>query len=114
MIIRFINDRNCEYVRRMRKAGADIDALTGTDTPLVLAAALRTDWDVVWCLLDAGAKFNYPPGPPEFNLTQLLDDPFPSPDSPIYPYKVKVRDFLRAKGLPTPALRDDGAASAAR
>ena len=114
MIIRFINDRNCEYVRRMRKAGADIDALTGTDTPLVLAAALRTDWDVVRCLLDAGAKFNYPPGPPEFNLTQLLDDPFPSPDSPIYPYKVKVRDFLRAKGLPTPALRGDGAASAAR
>ena len=57
VIIRFINDRNCEYIRRMHRSGADIDALTGSNRPLVLAAALRTDWDVVWCLLDAGARF---------------------------------------------------------
>ena len=114
VIQRFVNDRRCDYIKRMKDVGADMDALTRSRSPLVLDAALGSDWDVVWCLLELGAKYDYPPGPPEHNLVQMLADVHPAPDSPIYPFKVKVRDFLRAKGLPTPPLRGDVAGSAAR
>jgi hypothetical protein len=114
VIQRFINDRRCDYIRRMRNVGANMDDLTRARSPLVLDAALGSDWDVVWCLLELGAKFDYPPGPPMHNLVQMLANAFPAPDSPIYPYKVKVRDFLRSKGLATPPLRGDAASSVLR
>lgn len=109
IIKRFANDHDCALMRRMRQAGADVNALTRAGSPLILDAATATDWDTVWCLLELGAKFDYPAGPPEFNLSQLLNSRVPAPDSPIYPYKVKVRDFLRAKGLLAPALAGDAA-----
>ncbi len=114
VMMRFINDRNCEALRQLKALGADVNALSRSRTPLILDAALGSDWDVVWCLLELGAKYDHPPGPPENNLGQMLADPYPAPDSPIYPYKVKVRDFLRAKGVRTPPLRGDAAAASGR
>ena len=114
VIMRFVNDQNCELIRQMKALGADIDALTRSRRALVLDAALGSDWDVVWCLLELGAKYDYAPGPPEHNLTQMLGSNFPAPDSPIYSYKVKVRDFLRSKGLPTPPLRGDAVSAPPR
>ena len=107
IIISVINDRNCAYIRRMIAAGADVNALTRNKEPLLIDAATGSDWDVVWCLLELGAEYRQPSGPPDFNLSQILAGPMPSPDSPIYPFKVKVRDFLRAKGLPAPDLAGD-------
>ena len=94
----------------MKVLGADMNALSRSRPPLVPDAALGSDWDVVWCLLELGAKYDPPPGPPENNLGPMLADPSPAPDSPIHRYKVKVRDFLRAKGVRTPPLPGDAAA----
>lgn len=114
--MRFINDRNGEALRQVKALGADMNALSRSRTPLVLDAALGSDWDVVWCLLELGAKYDPPPGPPENNLGQMLADPYLAPDSPVYRYKVKVkvRDFLRAKGVRTPPLPGDAAAASGR
>lgn len=94
----------------MKVLGADMNALSRSRPPLVPDAALGSDWDVVWCLLELGAKYDPPPGPPENNLGPMLADPSPAPDSPIHRYKVKVRDFLRAKGVRTPPLPGDAGA----
>lgn len=107
VIKRFVNDRDCKQMAAMKAWGADLNAVTRNDRPLVLSAAMTSDWDSVWCLLELGAKFDYPVGPPQHNLVQMLADPFPAPDSPIYPFKVKVRDFLRSKGLNAPDLAGD-------
>lgn len=107
VIVRFVNDHDCDHMRMMKERGADLNALTRTKTPIILSASLSGDWDSVWCLLQLGAQYDYPPGPPENNLVQRLSNPYPGTDSPVYPYKVKVRDFLRAKGLPAPDLPGD-------
>lgn len=39
-------------------------------------------------------------------MTRTLRGTFPTPDSPIYPYKVKVWEFLKSKGLPVPPLNE--------
>ena len=109
VMMRFILDKNCKMLADLKALGASVDVLNRSESPLVLATALSSDWDMTWCLLELGAKYDYPPGPPEHNLSQQLARAFPSPDSPIYPFKVKVRDFLRSKGLPAPALAGDAA-----
>lgn len=107
VIMRFVIDHDCERIAMMKSLGANLDALARTGRPLVLTAAASADWDSVWCLLQLGAKYDYPTTPATPNLSEWLADAFPAPDSPIYPYKVKVRDFLRSKGLNAPDLAGD-------
>lgn len=104
VIMRFINDRNCEYIRRMKDQGADLDITTRGDDPIITEAALGQDWDVVWCLIELGARYDYTQGSRQ-PLAESLAGTFPAPDSPIYPYKVKVWELLKSRGLPVPPLR---------
>jgi hypothetical protein len=106
VIKRFTNDHTCEYIRKMKNYGADLDVITRTGYPLILAAGTAQDWDVVWCLIELGAKYNYDESSPGWPLTRTLAGTFPAPDSPIYPYKVKVWEFLKSKGLPVPPLNE--------
>jgi uncharacterized protein len=98
VIMRFVNDCNCEFIRRMKTLGADLDIKTRSDDPIITSAGLRCDWDVVWCLLELGAKYDYESTSRQ-PLSKSLGHEFPSPDSPIYPYKKKVWQFLKDHGI---------------
>ena len=103
VIMRFINDRNCEYIRKMKEFGADLDILTRGEDPIITDAAIGEDWDIVWCLLELGAKYDYEQTSRQ-PISRSLAGTFPSPDSPIYPYKVKVWTFLKSHGIAVPPL----------
>jgi hypothetical protein len=105
VIMRFVNDRNCEFIRNMKALGANLDITTGTGDPIITAAAIGTDWDVVWCLIELGAKYDYEDKVRD-PLSKSFFDNFPSPDSPIFPYKKKVWQFLKEHGIAVPPLKE--------
>jgi hypothetical protein len=72
--------------------------------PMIVDAAYGTDWDVVWRLIELGARLDTP------EIKAGLNEAFKVagatlPDSPIYPYKVRVWHRLKELGLnPTPPV----------
>jgi hypothetical protein len=106
VIKRFTNDHNCEYIRKMKNYGADLNVITRDGDPLIIDAATARDWDVVWCLIELGAKYDYNEATSRSSIGRSLGGTYPAPDSPIYPYKVKVWEFLKSKGLPVPPLNE--------
>ena len=103
VIMRFINDRNCEYISKMKEFGADLDILTRAEDPIITDASIGRDWDIVWCLIELGAKYDYEQTS-RCPISRSLVSTFPAPDSPIYPYKVKVWEFLKSQGIAVPPL----------
>jgi ankyrin repeat protein len=102
VIIRFVNDRNCDLIRLMKEFGANLNARSRTKDPLVIDAALASDWDAVLCLMELGANYRYEDSP--YSLSKLLADPYPGPGSSMYPYKKQVADHLRANGIAVPPM----------
>jgi len=105
VIMRFVNDRNCDFIRHMKALGANLDNTNRTDDPIITDAAIGADWDVVWCLIELGAKYDYE-GKSRRPLSKAFFDNFPSPDSPIFPYKKKVWQFLKEHGIAVPPLKE--------
>lgn len=103
IIIRFINDRNVEAIRLMKQNGADIDIRGRTNRPLIITAGLMEYWDVVWCLLELGARFDYEGEPITMERIFKPSDSTP-PDSPLWPFKVKSWKFLREHGVQLPDI----------
>ncbi len=101
VIVRFLNDFNFEAVRYLKNAGANIDARNKSEDPLVISYGISEDWDAVWTLLELGAKYNYPNESFSWQDTFSTPDPTP-PDSPLWPYKVKVWKFLKQNGQAVP------------
>jgi uncharacterized protein len=101
LITRFGNDYNFAAMTWLHKRGADIN-IDDDGQPLIVGYAWSVDWDVVWHLIELGARTDTPKareglvatfGVPEATL----------PDSPLYPAKVKVWRHLKAQGAnPTP------------
>lgn len=106
VIMRFMNDRNCEFIRHMKALGADLDITTRADDPLITNASTARDWDIVWCLIEQGAKFDYEKSS-RSPISRSLAGRFPSPDSPTWPYKVKVWQYLKNHGIQVKDL-DEG------
>lgn len=104
VIMRFLNDADCDYIRAMKSFGADLDINTRAGEPIIIDAALGAEWDVVWCLIELGAKYDYE-STARIPLSVSIADDFPAPDSPIYPYKKKVSNFLREHGLNVTELK---------
>jgi uncharacterized protein len=104
VIIRFMNDCNCDYIRYMKSFGADLDIHTREDDPIITDAGLTGDWDVVWCLIELGGRYDYESTARE-PLSLTLAAVFPRPDSPIYPYKKKVWQFLHDRGIKLQPLK---------
>lgn len=105
IIMRFVNDRNLDAIRLMKAKGADIEIRGRTNRPLIITAGLMEYWDVVWCLLELGAKFDYNGDP--ITMQDILRPKPVSPtphDSPLWPYKVKSWKFMRQHGLALPDL----------
>ena len=89
----------------MKVLGANLDITTREGDPIITDAALGQDWDIAWCLIELGAKYNYEQTSRQ-PISASLRGTFPSPDSPIYPYKVKVWQFLKAHGIAVPPLNE--------
>ena len=98
VIMRFIVDHNCEYLGHMKKLGADLDITTRAGDPIITDSGVAADWDIVWCLIELGAKYDYESTSRQ-PLSEYISTVFPSPDSPIYPYKKKVWQFLHDHGI---------------
>jgi ankyrin repeat protein len=105
VIIRFLNDRNCEFIRHMKALGADLNITTRGDDPLITDASTARDWDVVWCLIELGARYDHEQTSRR-PLSISLAAKTPSPDSPIYPYKKKVWQFLKDHGVAVQPLKE--------
>jgi len=105
VIMRFINDRNCSYIRQMKSFGADVNITTRGGDPIITDAGLAADWDVVWCLIELGAKYDHQRTAHLIPLNESLNDDFTAPDSPIYPYKKKVWHFLHDHGIKLKPLK---------
>ncbi|KVH57062.1 hypothetical protein WS89_22285 [Burkholderia sp. MSMB1072] len=97
VIVRFLNDRNLDAITYLHARGADIDAEVDGQ-PMVVDAAWGADWDVVWRLIELGARTDTPKA--AAGLVETFRIPGATlPDSPVYPFKVKVWVHLKAQGL---------------
>jgi uncharacterized protein len=93
----FLADHNLDAITYLHSRGASIDAMVN-DQPMIVYVAYSVDWDVVWRLIELGARLDTPKV--KVGLIEAFKDPRTTlPDSPIYPYKVKVWHRLRELGL---------------
>lgn len=101
VIARFVKERNLAAITFLHQRGASIDAAINQQ-PMVVTAAITSDWDVVRHLLQLGARIDTPKV--RDGLMFAFKGPeLTPPDSPLYRAKVEVYDYLRAHGLqPTP------------
>ncbi len=104
VIMRFVVDHDCDGLRLMKSLGANLDILDRARDPLITKAAVGNDWDVVWCLIELGARYDYEDGSSRLPLSESLARRTPARDSPLYPYKVKVWQLMKDRGLPVRAL----------
>jgi len=101
VMVRFLNDRNLEAITYLHSRGASINTKVN-GRPMIVDVAYGTDWDVVWRLIELGARLDTPEV--KAGLSEAFKVPGATlPDSPIYPYKVNVWHRLKELGLnPTP------------
>lgn len=98
VLMRFVHDHDLDDLRWFQSFCADVDIRTRTSRPLIADAAWAQDWDAVWCLIELGAKVDYEGT--TFSLSEALDSAYASsPDASLYPYKLKVWQFLKSRGL---------------
>lgn len=101
LITHFGNAYNFAAMTWLHKRGADLNVDDGGQ-PLIVGYAWSVDWDVVWHLIELGARTDTPDV--REGLIATFGVPGATlPDSPIYPFKVKVWRHLKAQGAnPTP------------
>jgi hypothetical protein len=105
VIRRFLNDHDLEDVRLFKQLGANLDIIGRGNEPLITSVALAQDWDGVWCLIELVARYDCEHGQSTQPIIDALSLRFPATDSPMYPFKVKVWELMRDKGLPIRPLR---------
>jgi hypothetical protein len=92
-----------DAMRYLITKGADVNAISRTDTPLVFYFAGSTDWDTTWLLIEQGAKYEFDVS--RFSWEERLSDPLEhAPGSPLFEYKEKVWRFLCEHGVDVPPL----------
>ena len=106
VLMQFIYDRNAAGLKLMKELGANLDILDKSGDPLVTSVAIAQDWDMAWALIELGAAYDYEGGKSRRPLSMALKGSYPSPDSPLYPYKRKIWQLLKDKGLPVPPLKN--------
>ena len=93
-------------LKLMKARGANLDTLDRGGEPFITNVAMSADWDMVWAMLELGAAWDYEHSDTRQPLSKALSVRYPSPDSPLYPYKLKVWQFLKDKGIALPPLRN--------
>jgi len=117
----FLTLKQADAIDLLVKHHADINILTAGDydsknknpgpnqvkapngRPVILSQASSDDWDMVYKLLELGAKFDYPNSPASmpgwFNPRYAN---IPGVGSQMYDYKVKCWKFMTERGLKLP------------
>jgi ankyrin repeat protein len=104
VVMRFILDHDPAGLKLMKSLGANLDILDRGGDPLITNAAISQDWDMVWALIELGAKVDYEHGKSRQPLSLAFKGQYPAPDSPLYPYKLKAWHFLVDKGIALPPM----------
>jgi hypothetical protein len=103
ILTRFGNDRNLEGIRYLASKGANVDARSRTSEPLVKSYALTEDWDVVWTLIELGAKYDYT-DPNDSLPIRFKNTTQHGPGGPMFDDKEKVWRLLCESGIEVPPL----------
>lgn len=106
VLMRFIYDHDADGLALMKSLGADLDILDRGRRPLITNVAMAQDWDMVWALIELGTVYDYENGKSTQPLSKALSLRYPAPDSPLYPYKLKVWQFLKGKGIAVQPLKN--------
>ena len=93
-------------LKLMTSLGAHLDILDRGGDPFITNVAMSQDWDMVWAMLELGARYDYERGETRQPLSKALSLRYPAPDSPLYPYKLKVWQFLRDRGVTVQSLKN--------
>jgi ankyrin repeat protein len=104
ILMRFILDHDAAGLALMKSLGANLNILDRGGDPLITNVAMSQDWDMVWALIELGVEVDYEHGKSRQPLSLALKGRYPAPDSPLYPYKLKVWHFLKDKGIALPPL----------
>lgn len=99
VLMQFVLAHDAAGLRLMKSLGANLDILDRGGEPFITNVAMSSDWDMVWALLESGAAYDYENTACRQPLSKALTIRYPSPDSPLYPYKRKVWQFLKDKGI---------------
>jgi ankyrin repeat protein len=106
VVMRFVVDHDSAALRLMKSLGANLDILDRGGDPLITSVAISQDWDMVWALIELGARVDYEHGRSRQPLSLALKGRYPAPDSPQCPYKRKVWHFLKDSGIALPPLEE--------
>jgi uncharacterized protein len=86
-MVRFLSEPNLDAITYLLSRAASIDAMVNS-RPMIVYVAYSIDWDVVWRLIELGARLDIPEV--KAGLIEAFRVPGATlPDSPIYPYKVR-------------------------
>jgi hypothetical protein len=86
-----------ENVALLVKAGADLNVVSPTGTPLT-AAATRNQYEIVFLLLQAGADYKKPNNSGK-TVAWVIENMNIDPTSDAFQWRQKVIDFLHAQGI---------------
>jgi hypothetical protein len=106
VLMRFVIDHDPAGLRLMKSLGANLDILDRGGDPLITNVAMSQDWDMVWALIELGARVDYENGRSTQPLSKALSLRYPAPDSPLYVYKRKVWQFLKEHGVAVQPLKN--------
>jgi hypothetical protein len=104
VLMRFILDHDAAGLALMKSLGANLNILDRGGDPLITKVAMSQDWDMVWALIELGVEVDYEHGKSRQPLSLAFKGRYPAPDSPLYPYKLKVWHFLKDKGIALPRM----------
>ena len=103
LLTRIALEHDLEAIRWLVSKGADVNAISRTEYPLVIKYAGTVDWDTAWTLMDLGANYKFTD--PRFNWFEMFYSPTQSPPgSPLFEYKEKVWRKLCENGVEVPPL----------
>ena len=100
VLMQFVLAHDAAGLKLMKSLGASLDVVDRGGDPFITNVAMSQDWDMVWALIELGAAYDYEGGHCRQPLSRALSLRYPAPDSPRYPYKREVWQFLKDKGLP--------------
>jgi ankyrin repeat protein len=100
-----IGQNNPEAIQMLGAARADLNALDRTRAPLIVKAAYIAHWKCVWTLVELNADWRV--DDKGVTVAWLAYSSQLKPDSPVYPWLQKTREFLLSHGVvfPPPSPR---------
>lgn len=98
VIVRFTYDHDLDNLRWFKSLGANLDSIGRAEEPIIADVAYGQNWDSVWVMIELGARYDYEKT--VHPLSKALDSPYASsPDSILYPYKLKVWQLFKDRGF---------------